>query len=122
MKKALKNVVYLLTICLVIFVAGYFVFSFTQFNDKGVKQEYFSKSFYRTRNNDGFISFGNFNNSVICVNDIYYFIKEVSYEDGIFTMSNRDNEEVYYVGVVEKDILFSSSFNKYFYNNTLFQE
>lgn len=97
-------------------VTGYFVISYINFNDKGIEQEYFLRSFYRTRNNDGFISFGNFTNAVICVDDIYYYVNEIRYENGIFSMFNRDNNEIYYIGTIEKDILFSSSFNRYFYN------
>ena len=122
--KRIKNILYLITLCLIATVIGYFVYSFTQFNDGSkIAQEVFKNGFYRTRETEDFISFGSFKNSVICVDDVYYFIDEVKYEKGIFTLTDydTDSEKVYVFSVVNEDIIYSSTFNTYFYNIDLFE-
>lgn len=84
--KRFKNALYITTSCLIASVIGYFVYSFTQFNNGStLTQETFKNGFYRTKDTKDFISFGSFKNSVICVNNIYYFVDDVKYEKGIFT-------------------------------------
>lgn len=112
-----------MTICLITSVIGYFVYSYTQFNNgSNIAQEAFKNGFYRTKDTNSFIAFGSFKNSVICVNDIYYFIDDVSYEKGIFTMLDNESESTYLISVVDEDIIYSSSFNVYFYNINLWAE
>ena len=119
--KRLKKILYLTTMALVILTIGYFVFSYTQINSN-IKQEVFMHEFYRTKANNGFVSFGTFKNTVICYEDNYYFIDKVTYDKGIFTLENRDNEEIYKIGVIDKDTIYLSDFNTYFYNIKLFNE
>ena len=46
--KRLKNALYIMTLCLIASVIGYFVFSFTQFNNGSTfTQETFKNGFYR---------------------------------------------------------------------------
>lgn len=112
-----------MTICLITSVIGYFVYSYTQFNNgANIAQDIFKRGFYRTKDTNSFISFGSFKNSVICVNDIYYFIDDVSYEKGIFTMLDNESESIYLIFVVDENIIYLSSFNVYFYNINLWQE
>lgn len=120
--KKLKNILYICVICLITSVIGYFVYSYTQFNNgNSFTQETFRNGFYRTKNTKGFVSFGSFKNSVICVNDNYYFIDDVKYENGIFTLSNKTSDDVYLISVVDENIIYSSSFNTYFYNVHLWE-
>lgn len=119
--KKVKNILYLSILAIVLTTIGFFISSFNGFSNN-VDLNYFKYSFYRTKENNGFISFGSLKNTVICVNDTYYFISDVNYDNGIFTMQNRDNEELYKIGVVEQDIVYCSDFNMYFYNSKLFEE
>ena len=119
--KNIKKILYLTLIAVISLVIGYFITSYTQFNGS-IEQEVFKYGFYRTKDNNGFVSFGSFKNSVICFNDYYYFISNVEYDKGIFTLQNRDNEEIYKLGVVDENTIYSSDFNTYFYNITLFSE
>ena len=119
--KKVQNLLYLSFLAVVITTMCFFITSFTGYTNK-VEFDYFKHAFYRTKDNSGFISFGSFKNTVICLNDSYYFIDNVDYDNGIFKMQNRDNEEVYKIGVVEQDIIYCSDFNTYFYNNSLFSE
>jgi len=117
--KKLQNFLYLSFLSVVILTMGFFITSFSGYKNN-IELDYFKHSFYRTKNNKGFISFGTFKNTVICLDDIYYFIDNVNYDNGIFKMQNRDSEEIYKIGVVDQDIIYCSDFNMYFYNNILF--
>lgn len=117
--KRLKKILYLTTMAVVILTIGYFVFAYSQINT-GIKQEEFMHEFYRTKANNGFVSFGSFKNTVICYDDLYYFIDKVSYDKGIFTLENRDNEKIYKISVIDKDTIYLSDFNTYFFNIKLF--
>ena len=119
--KSIKKILYLTLIAVVSLTIGYFVSSYTQFNGS-IKQEVFLHGFYRTKANNGFVSFGSFKNTVLCYSDTYYFISNVEYDKGIFTLQNRDNEEKYKLGVIDNDTIYSADFNTYFYNITLFSE
>ena len=119
--KILKNLLHLLLLVIILFTIGYFISSYTQFNGN-IEQEVFLHSFYRTKENNGFISFGSFKNTVLCYDDVYYFISDVEYDQGIFVLRNKDNEEIYKLGVIDKDTIYSSDFNIYFYNIKLFSE
>lgn len=122
--KRFKNVAYITTSCFLASVIGFFVYSFTQFNNGStLTQETFINGFYRTKNTKDFLSFGSFKNSVICVNNVYYFVDVVKYEKGIFTLVDKEEtEKVYLFSVVDENIIYSSSFNTYFYNIILWQE
>lgn len=120
--KKFKNIIYLLVICLITSVIGYFVYSYAQFNKgSSIAQETFRNGFYRTKNTKDFISFGSFKNSVLCVNDVYYFIDNVEYEKGIFTLRDNDSESIYLLSVIDENVLYSSNFNTYFYNIQLWE-
>ena len=113
--KKIKNILYICTLCLITAVIGYFVYSYTQFNNgASITQESFVDSYYKARNKNSFISFGNFKNTTICFKDNYYYIDNVEYEKGIFTLTN--NEDVYLISVIDKDVIYISNFNTYFYN------
>lgn len=118
--KILKNILYILAICLIALSIGYLAFSFTQFKDKGIDQDFYLESVYRTKNNDSAISFGNFENSIIRVDDVIYRISQVKYEKGMFELLDSVSQESYYFGIVDKNTLYSSSFNRYYYNIDLF--
>lgn len=121
--KRLKNILYLMTICLKASVIGYFIYSYTQFNNgANIAQEAFKNGIYQTKDTNSFISFGSFKNSVICVSDIYYFIDDLSYEKGIFTMIDNDTETTYLIAIVDENIIYSSNLNVYFYNINLWDE
>lgn len=120
--KTIKKLLYLIIIAVVFITIGYFVTSFTQFNGN-IEQEVFRNSFFRTKDESGFISFGSFKNTVLCVNGNYYFISDVNYDNGIFLLKDKNVEEAYYkIGVVSEDIIYSSDFNTYFYNINLWNE
>ncbi len=117
--KLLKKVSYIALLAIVSLTIGYFVYCFTQINGS-VDQEVFKQQFFRTKDEKGFVSFGSFKNTVICYDDVYYFINDLTYDNGIFTLQNRDNEEVYKIVVIDEDTIYSSDFNSYFYNIILF--
>ena len=111
--KRFKNIIYVLLILLVAIVIGYFVYCGFRF-DSSLSLESFRNGFYKASNERDFLSFGNFHNSVMCVDDLYYFIVDLQYEDGIFRLSTAE-EETYYVAVIDEKTLYCSSFNLYFY-------
>ncbi len=119
--KFLKNSIYITLLALVFLIIGYFVYSYTQINGS-VSQDVFKQQFFRTKDEKGFVSFGSFKNTVICYDDVYYFIKDLTYDNGIFTLQNRDNEEVYKIVAIDENTIYLSDFNTYFYNITLFNE
>ena len=65
--KKVQNFLYLSILAVVIITIGFFISSFSGFTNK-IESNYFKYSFYRTKDESGFISFGTFNNTVICVN------------------------------------------------------
>ena len=120
--KTIKKILYLVIIAVVFITIGYFVSSYNQINTK-IKIDVFQYEFYRTKSEDGFISFGSFKNTVLCVNNNYYFISDVNYDNGIFLLKDKQQENTYYkLGVVNKDIIYSSDFNTYFYNISLWDK
>lgn len=119
--KKVKKVLYIIMIGVILIIVGYFVTSYTQFKGN-IKQETFKNAFFRTKDESGFVSFGSFKNTVLCINNKYYYISDVIYDNGIFTFEDRDNEESYKIGVINKDMIYSSDFNTYFYNITLFNK
>lgn len=120
MKKILK-IAYFALLAVVLLTIGYFISSCTQFN-RSLKQEAFINGYYQTKNTDDFISFGDFNNTVLCFDKQFYFINEVNYDKGIFTLVNNTNEKTFKVGVINKDIIYFLELNTYFYNIDLWVE
>ena len=120
MIKILK-IAYFALLAVVLLTIGYFITSCTQFN-RTLKQEAFINGYYQTKNTDDFISFGDFNNTVLCVDEQFYFINEVNYDKGIFTLVNNVNEKTFKVGVINKDVIYFLELNTYFYNIDLWEE
>ena len=111
--KKLKKILYLTTLFLVIFIIGYFVVSFFNLDDKEISQEYFKNQRYYSLNEEDHIIFNDFENIFILYNGNYYFVDSFTYNENIMIMTSK--EETFYFIVINENIIYSSSFNSYFY-------
>lgn len=111
--KKLKKILYLTTLCLVIFLIGYFVVSFINLNDKEISQEYFINQRFSALNSDDYIIFNNLENIFVLYKDKYYFIDSFEYSENIMIMTSK--EEILYFIVIDENTIYSSTFNSYFY-------
>lgn len=119
--KRIKKIFYFVILAVVFLTIGYFISAYTQFN-RSIKEEVFMYGYYQTRDTSDFISFGDFKNTVLCVKQKFYFISDVSYDKGIFTLIDSTNDKAYKIGVIDSDIIYSLDFNIYFYNIDLWEE
>lgn len=112
MKKVVKNILYILLIILLALVVGYFVVSCVSMNSK-VEKDVFLNSMYKDKTEESFIYFGDYTNSILYVNDVYYYPNEVDYQDNVFYLPTE--ESTFSFIAMSKDRLFSKDFKRYFY-------
>ncbi len=116
--KLLKKILYLILILFVVVVVCYLIYSFTKFNDKGIDSTYYLDKYYLNEDRTVFVYFGDFEKtSFIVVNGDRSDVN-IDYEKGLFILKSESEE--YYFGQVTSDILYSSNFNDYFYNQDFF--
>lgn len=117
--KILKKALSIFLLIIIILVIGYFIFSFNLINSS-FNEDDFKYQYFETKDEKGILSFGSFNNSVFLYNDDFYYIDEVLFDKGIISCNDHDNDEVFKFGVIDKNTLFSSNFNCYFFNTKIF--
>lgn len=116
--KFLKKILYLILIFFVVVVVCYLINSFTKFSDKGIDSAYYLDKYYLNEDRTVFVYFGDFEKTSFIVIDGDRSYAKIDYEKGIFILKAESAE--YYFGQVTSDILYSSNFNDYFYNQDFF--
>lgn len=91
----------------VIIIAGYFLYSYTSMNDKGIAQDYFSGKIYAARDLTTRLAFGESAENAVLLTDGTQYKLAAEYSENVFTLSS--DEITVYVIVLEEGILYSAT-------------
>ena len=114
MKKT-KNLLYVLLLCLIAFVMGYFAFSCSNFNNANISKDIFENTIYYADNHSDYLSFKIFYNALFYIDGDFYESSSFDYEDNLFQFTIED--EIILVAVIDEDTVYCSNYNLYFYKD-----
>jgi len=112
------DVLYVMFILFVCYLIGFFIFSYAELSSDLVSQSFFDYKTFRTLDNEDYLFFGDYTNSIFFVDGNNYSLEFLSYEENYFLFSTNVEEEEVNMNfvVIDESVVYNDYFNLYLYN------
>jgi len=112
--------IYIICLLLLAFSIGYLIQSYNYLSGEYISQSTFNYQTFRSLDNDDYVYFGDYSNSILVVDDNVYSLEFLTYQENYFLyISDIDDEEVS-INFVAIDVstIYNDYFNIYFYGQS----
>lgn len=112
--------IYIICLLLLAFSIGYLIQSYNYLSGEYISQSTFNYQTFRSLDNDDYVYFGDYSNSILVVDDNVYSLEFLTYQENYFLyISDIDDEEVSINFVaIDAGTIYNDYFNIYFYGQS----